>query len=192
VAQEPLRPEGVVGGPPGEVVWLFHDPEREWTISLSRASLALEAATYVDFDHFAGELADILRTVHQIFEPRTEVRLGVRYVNRIEDDRLEKRGVDFFVNEKLAGPVGGDLGDDLLSSRCELRFRERGGHVAIRHGLIEPTTYLLDFDHFAEGERDFVPKTIVERVKRFHSLIERLFVWSVSERYLKELQGGKR
>ena len=62
--------------------------------------------------------------------------------------------------------------------------------MVIRHGLIEPTTYLLDFDHFIEGERDFSPPDIVKRVNRFHGLIERLFVWAVSERYLKELKVG--
>jgi uncharacterized protein (TIGR04255 family) len=191
-AMEPLKAEGVAGGPAGETIWLFRDPERQWTVSLTRASLALEAVTYLDFDHFAGELATVLRNFDKVFEPRTEVRLGVRYVNRIEDDRLEKRGIEFFINEKLAGPVGGELGSDLVGSRCELRFRERSGHVAIHHGLIEPSTYLLDFDHFSEGERDFVPRTIVERVKRFHGLIERLFVWSISDRYLKELQGARR
>ena len=92
----------------------------------------------------------------------------------------------------MTGPVGGELGSDLLSSLCEMRFGEKDGQVTIRHGLVEPTTYLLDFDHFSEGERDFAPKSIVTRVKRFHGLIERLFVWSISDRYLNELKGAKR
>ena len=193
VAQDAPRAVGAgVVGAAGESTWLFRDGERGWTISLTPSSLGLEAITYVDFDDFAAELSKVLRTLEAVFEPRIEVRLGVRYINRIEDDRLQKRGIDFFVNEQLASPVGADLGTDLQHSLCELRFRERGGWMAIRHGLVESSTYLLDFDHFTEGERDFVPKTIVTRVKRFHSLIERLFVWSLSERYLKELKGGDR
>jgi uncharacterized protein (TIGR04255 family) len=170
--------------------WLFHDNERGWTVSITSTSLGLEATTYVDFDDFVGELKQVLRDLEEIFEPQTEVRLGVRYVNRIEDERLPKRGIAFFVNEQLAGPVGKGLGNELHHSLCELRFRERETWVALRHGLIEPTTYLLDFDHFAEGERDFSPNDIVHRVNRFHGLIERLFVWALSERYLKELKGA--
>lgn len=188
VAQEPLRPEGDAE----KSVWLFHDDKRGWTISLTRASLALEAGTYLDFDDFAAELAEILKTMSEHFEPQVETRLGVRYINRIEDDRLGKRGIDFFINKELAGPVGGELGGDLTNSLCELRFRERNSLVAIRHGLVEPTTYLLDFDHYSEGDREFSAASIVKRVKRFHSLIERLFVWSLSERYLGELEKGKR
>ncbi len=194
VARQPLREEtgGEQEAPGQESVWLFDDPERDWTVSLTRTSLALEAVTYLDFDDFVSELRAILRPLHEVFAPRQEVRLGVRYVNRIEDDRLGKRGISFFINEQLAGPVGRDLGGDLLSSVCEMRFGERSGQVTIRHGLVEPSTYLLDFDHFSEGEREFAPKSIVTRVERFHSLIERLFVWSVSERYLNELKGADR
>lgn len=176
-------------GPAGST-WLFRDSERGWTVSVTSTSLGLEAGTYVDFDDFVSELQQVLGYLESVCEPHTEVRLGVRYINRIEDERLQKRGIAFFVNEQLAGPVGRGLGNQLQHSLCELRFRERETWVVIRHGLIEPTTYLLDFDHFIEGERDFSPPDIVKRVNRFHGLIERLFVWAVSERYLKELKVG--
>jgi uncharacterized protein (TIGR04255 family) len=175
-----------------ETVWRFEQPERDWAISLSSTSLALEAARYLDFDDFAAELARIVRALDRAFSPGHEVRLGLRYVNQIEDERLEKRGITFFVNEQLASPVGGELGNDLLGSLAELRFRERGGMLALRHGLLEPTHYVLDFDRSSSEERDFAPSSIVERVKRFHDLIERLFVWSISTRYLKELQRSAR
>ncbi len=180
-------------GPAGvrqEPIWFFRDDDRAWTVSLTTSSLGLEAETYHDFDDFAGELARVLDEAAAVFEPRTEVRLGVRYVNRIEDERLGKRGIAFFITKELASPVGGDLGDGLQHSLCELRFREHGAWLAIRHGLVEPDTYLLDFDHFVEEERDFTPTEVVRRVNGFHALIERLFVWSLSPRYLKELKGG--
>jgi len=195
VARQPLRsPGGTDGqGAAGDgSVWLFENLEREWTVSLTSDSLALEAGSYRDFDDFAGELAAILDTLHRVFAPREETRLGVRYVNRIEEERIGKRGISFFVNEQLTGPAGGELGDDLLSSLCEMRFGEKEGQVTVRHGLVEPSTYLLDFDRFSEGEREFAPKSIVTRVNRFHALIERLFVWSISERYLNELRGEER
>jgi len=192
VAQEVPRAPAKGQAGAGSSTWLFRDGERGWTVSITSTSLGLEAGAYVDFDDFAGELKQVLRNLEQIFEPQTEVRLGVRYINRIEDERLPKRGIAFFVNEQLAGPVGKGLGNELQHSLCELRFRERGAWLVLRHGLIEPTTYLLDFDHFVEGERDFSPNEIVQRVNRFHALIERLFVWALSERYLNELKGRPR
>lgn len=177
------------GSAGGDSIHLFRDPERDWTVSLTSDSLGLEAKTYHDFEDFAGELDRVLGNAAEIFAPQTEVRLGVRYVNRIEDERLQKRGIEFFIRQELASPVGSELGDELAQSLCQLRFRERGTWLAIRHGLVEPDAYLLDFDNFVEGERDFDPAGIVKRVNESHDLIERLFVWSISERYLKELQG---
>jgi uncharacterized protein (TIGR04255 family) len=188
-----IAQEGALKGPdPAGSTWLFRDSERGWTVSITSTSLGLEAQTYVDFDDFVSEFKQVLNDLEAVFEPQTEVRLGVRYINNIEDERLPKRGISFFVNEQLAGPVGRDLGNELQHSLCELRFRERETWVALRHGLVDPTTYLLDFDHFVEGERDFSPPDIVKRVNRFHGLIERLFVWSLSDRYLKELKGSRR
>ncbi len=201
LAQTPEAPQTTMARgamtpqPPGgdpETVWRFRNPERDWTISLSSTSLALEATRYLNFDDFAGELSEIVKALANTFEPKREVRLGLRYVNRIEDKRLQRRGVPLFLNEQLATPVGGDLGSDLLGSLAELRFRERGGTLAIRHGLIEPTRYLLDFDRFSAEEREFVPSSVVRRVKRFHGLIERLFVWSITDRYMKELRRSAR
>lgn len=179
-------------GPGPETVWRFEHPEGDWAVSLSSTSLALEAVRYMDFDDFAAELSRIMHGLHDVFEPRREVRLGLRYVNRIEDDRLAKRGIGFFLHEQLAGPVGGELGNQLIGSLAELRFREREGTLAIRHGLVEPTHYLLDFDRFVAEEREFAPDSVVERTRRFHGLIERLFVWSLSPRYLKELRKESR
>jgi uncharacterized protein (TIGR04255 family) len=182
-------PSGEPGaGSAADPIYLFRDQERAWTVSLSPGSLGLEAKTYHDFDDFVNELARVLSDAAEIFEPQTEIRLGVRYVNRIEDERLGKRGIQFFIRPELACPVGSELGDELANSLCQLRFRERGTWLAIRHGLIEPNVYLLDFDNFVEGERDFEPAQIVKRVNDCHGLIERLFVWSLSSRYLKELQ----
>lgn len=185
-------PPGEPGSESGAAapIYLFRDQDRAWTVSLSSGSLGLEAKTYHDFDEFAGELARVLTDAVEIFAPQTEVRLGVRYVNRIEDKRLGKRGIQFFVRPELASPVGSELGEELAHSLCQLRFRERGTWLAIRHGLVEPNVYLLDFDNFVEEERDFEPAQIVKRVNDYHGLIERLFVWSLSDHYRTELEGG--
>lgn len=178
--------------PSQETVWPFRNRERDWTVSLSSTSLALEAGLYLDFDDFAAELERILGALHDVFAPRQELRLGLRYINRIEDEQLKKRGISFFINEELARPVGGPLGSNLISSISELRFRERESTVVVRHGLIEEAAYLLDFDHFSDERRDFDPEAIVRRIQKFHALIERVFVWSLSDRYLKQLRKGNR
>jgi len=152
----------------------------------------LESADYLDFDDFAEEFKKVLAALYEVFEPQEESRLGLRYINQIEDERLASRGLAHFLRKDLVAPVGSALGADLISSLAELRFREGDGVMAIRHGLVGPTAYLLDLDRYCEESREFVPETIVERVIAYHALIKRLFVWSLSQRYLTELKGRKR
>jgi uncharacterized protein (TIGR04255 family) len=205
VAREPQVPQTVTiqFGPspisppasviPPEVVWPFEDRERGWSVSLSSSSLALEAGTYDDFDHFLAEFRSVLTALIETFEPRECSRLGLRYVNEITDERLrQQRGLHELLRSELVSPVDTELGSDLLGSLCELRFRENLGTLVLRHGLIRPDTYLLDYDYFREESDALEGKAIAQTVENFHDVIERLFVWSLSEKYLSELKERRR
>jgi uncharacterized protein (TIGR04255 family) len=177
--------------PAPEVVWRFQDDERGLRISLSSSSLALESIEqYHDFPSFSEEFGRVLNGFSTVFNAKRRLRLGLRYVNEVTDPRLSDpdRGVAHFVNAELISPVGGPFGNDLLNSLSELRLREELGAFVVRHGLVEPEKYLLDYDYFTEESRPFDSEEILERVVGFHDLIERVFVWSLSDTYLTELQ----
>jgi uncharacterized protein (TIGR04255 family) len=116
----------------------------------------------------------------------------MRYVNEIEDESLMSEGLDRFLNSALVAPVGSELGMDLLSSLSDLRFRQPDGVFALRHGLIRPDAYLLDFDYFSEDERPFDRQEIRRTGARFHDVIESMFIWSLSDDYLRRLEEGTR
>jgi uncharacterized protein (TIGR04255 family) len=172
-----------------ERVWPFEDRERGWSISLSSSSLALEASTYDDFDDFLAEFKKVLGALIATFAPREQARLGLRYVNEITGVRLQNQGLRQVLRPALLSPIGTELGWNVLGSLCELRFKESLGTLVLRHGLIRTDSYLLDFDYFTENPSAFDDKAIARTVKRFHDVIERLFVWCVSDGYLAELKG---
>jgi uncharacterized protein (TIGR04255 family) len=177
--------------PSAEVVWRFQDEERGLRISLSSSSLALESIDqYEDFPSFSEEFGRVLQGFAAVFNAKRRLRLGLRYVNEVADPRLSDpaTGVAHFVNSELISPIGGRFGNDLLSSLSELRLREGLGSFVVRHGLVEPEKYLLDYDYYAEDARPFDPGEILDRVVDFHDLIERVFVWSLSDAYLAELR----
>lgn len=176
-----------------ELVWPFEDRERGWSVSLSSSSLALEASTYDDFDDFLAEFQSVLSALIASFDPRECSRLGLRYINEIVDERLRGNGgLLVLLRRELVSPVGTELGSDLLGSLCELRFRETLGTLVLRHGLIRSDTYLLDYDYFKEESDAFNGEIITKTVERFHDVIERLFVWCLSDAYLSDLKGPKR
>jgi uncharacterized protein (TIGR04255 family) len=185
---------GLEGAPlpiPPETMWPFRDEERGWALSLSSSSIGLESIErYQHFPDFLSELEVVLAALAQTFSPKLRTRIGLRYVNQIEDsDLLQGGGLKRFLNPDLISPIGGAFGDGLVAGLSEMRFAEQDGTFVVRHGLVTPTTYLLDFDYFHEEEVGFDVGETKSRVSRFHDLIERVFVWSLSEPYLARLQG---
>jgi uncharacterized protein (TIGR04255 family) len=204
VARDPQIPQtltiqfGPLPTPPApamfapELVWPFEDRERGWSVSLSSSSLALQASAYDDFDDFLAEFQSVLSALIATFDPRECSRLGLRYINEIADERLrEAQGLLVLLRRHLVSPVGSELGSDLLGSLCELRFREALGTLVLRHGLIRNDTYLLDYDYFKEGSDEFNGEIVMKTIESFHDVIERLFVWCLSDTYLSELKGRK-
>jgi uncharacterized protein (TIGR04255 family) len=178
--------------PAGETIWRFRRRDNAWLVALSSSSLGFEAAEYGVFNEFFAEFARVLGVFQERFVPSTQTRLGMRYVNEIEEENLVSEGLDRFLNSALVAPVGSDLGTDLLSSLSDLRFRQPDGVFALRHGLIRPDAYLLDFDYFAEEERPFDRQDIRRAAAGFHDVIESMFIWSLSDEYLRRLEEGTR
>lgn len=76
-----------------------------------------------------------------------------------------------------AGAVG-------LAARTALR--PGGGELAFRHGLQRaapsaPPIYLLDFDHYEQRLRAFDVADDAERLRRFNTVVNDVFRWSITE-----------
>lgn len=201
VAREPQIPQtltiqfGPAVGSPAPVaperIWPFEDQARGWSVALSSTSLALQASSYDDFDDFAAEFRSVLNALSEVFQPKLRSRIGLRYINEVQDQRLAAGAQIFEVlRAELLSPIGSDLGFELAGSLCELRFHEDRGTLGLRHGLIRPDTYLLDFDYFNDNEIAFSSTEISDTITAFHATIERLFVWCLADGYLDELRGG--
>jgi uncharacterized protein (TIGR04255 family) len=183
-------PPPVGASPPTVVdtVWPFRDDVRGYSVSLGNSSLAVEAdAAYHDFPQFLEEFRAAVSACAEIFQPKRQIRLGLRYVNEVQDKRLAD-DVRAIINPELVAPVGSAVTGGLLRSLAELRVSESLGVFVVRHGLVDDTTYLLDFDYFSESQRDFDPQQVIETVEGFHHVIEPFFVWSLSDSYLAELK----
>jgi uncharacterized protein (TIGR04255 family) len=177
-----------------ETIWRFQHPDREWTVALSSTSIGFEATVYLDFDDFAAEFERVLEAFSAVFPVPALTRYGMRYINEIADERLveaQAESLPHFLNPLLIEPVQ-TLGGKLTSSLSDYRFDESDGTVVLRHGLVAPETYLLDFDYFCDRETEFSHPSIMKLTTEYHDVIERLFVWCLGEGYLGELRSVER
>jgi uncharacterized protein (TIGR04255 family) len=175
---------------PSETLWRFQATDSTWTVALTPTSLGFEATTYTDFNEFAAEFERVLGALAEVFSPRTQTRIGVRYINEINDERAAGPTLRSLLRDELVTPVATELGTDVISTLSDLRFRQPDGLFVLRHGLVQEMTYLLDFDYFNEEEVPFDVPAVRQRLRDYHGVTESVFVWSLQPEYLAELRDG--
>lgn len=176
-----------------ELVWVLSSEDGRTRAAVSSSSVAVESDSYDRWDLFRGHIRDVLTAVAGTVAPKRCVRLGVRYVNEIDVSRAEGNPAQMAeqLNDALLAPALA-FARPLLGSLAELRVGEDDGAVfVLRHGLVNPATYLLDFDAYIESDEDFDAELLAERVERFHDRIESVFAWSLTDAYLEALRSGR-
>ncbi len=184
-----LGPEGVQQqATPQESVWILTAEGVRAAVSAS--SVTVESSSYPEWEEFRGSIEEVLAAVHKTLAPARCVRLGMRYVNELDVKLADADPAKLArqLNVALLAPAL-SLDRKVLGSLAELRVAETDGAVfVLRHGLVSPATYLLDYDAYREASDEFDPLDMIARADRFHQRIESVFAWSLNETYLDDLR----
>ncbi len=193
VQQEPFR-------------WVFSDVSGGWSIVLATDFLALETHSYTSFQEFSQRYVEALTTCKQVFDPPLVTRLGLRYINEFRN--LELPWTDAIRPELLGVVAAPEVGEMVRRSVGEAAFEFPDREfVTMRYGLlprglaVEPSLgeeipdepfFLLDYDAYtASAPPDalqFNVDHLATLLADYHSVIHRLFHWSVTPKYLSTLE----
>lgn len=185
-------------------LWRFHDKGEAWSVTLAPSFVALQTTAYTSREEFLRRFLDVVRALEDLAAPVVFDRLGIRYVDRIQEPQnLKPDRLSELVRRDVLGIVAADLGEGALAqSLCITRFELEGAALQARWGYlpsqatidaaVEPLdkpSWVLDLDMFSEGPRDFAVDAIAESSERFASTIYRFFRWAVTEEFLREYGG---
>ncbi len=203
-----VGPQGVEQQQVAAKVYQFADANREWSVTLTANSIALEARNYTDYDDFSERVLRIVDAARKVYRIEFRQRLGLRYVNEMRHPSV-RTAEDWtsLVNPQLLGP----LADKGLSSLVNFSYQETGlqlknGKLTLRHGhFAQGTTvapppgempkeradpfYLLDFDAFDEEGRDINGHTLEELLRGYNHTMFQLLRWGVQEDLFDYLKG---
>ena len=153
-------------------------------ISLTRDFIALSVNNYSQWANFFELLKGPLEALTELYRPSYFSRIGLRYRDRIERERLNLGGVPW--HELIQPWIAGALADETIAPQVERILGEvniklpEGGAVRIVHGLDGETdklAYLIDSDFYREGQ---VPTGEVDNVLRtFNQKAGHLFRWCI-------------
>ncbi len=195
---------GVIAQPKAETLLRFRSKERDWQVSLSTEFVALDTKAYVSRTDFMDRLDEVLNVLAEVDTPAECSRVGMRYVNRLTDQKFVDHLSDW-VRPEVLGPNAFIPSEhvNLLLSVCESQFgvNETCG-AQTRWGLVPPNanmdpsypavpdpSWVLDFDMFTSQRQDFEPEAIVKEAKGFAEYAYGFFRWVCKPALLRELGG---
>lgn len=196
-----LGPDGMV---PKEAStrWRFIDVSGEWTVSLAPDFVALETTRYTSRADFFRRFAEVLEQVHAHFKPGLVERIGVRYIDRIENDGLAE--IATLVRSELAGVLQTPFRAAAVHALSENIFEVNDARLLARWGIlranrtvdpaaiepIEEPSWLLDLDMFKVGKQPFDPAAIVTEARGYAERIYCFFRWAVTPAFLVRYGGA--
>jgi uncharacterized protein (TIGR04255 family) len=191
------------GGVPQRILgpWRFQTPEEGWMVSLAHDFVALEATTYSSRADFMNRLREILVALETHVGPRTVERIGVRYVDRLNEDCLND--IATLVRPEVLGLTAHPHLGSLALSITESVFALDGCQLTSRWGLVpanatydpgavEPRpvpSWVLDLDMFRIESRRFSVDEAISDANAFSERIYTVFRWAVTDRFLERFGG---
>lgn len=209
-----LNPEHEVGlvitpqGPQSTegTIWRFYDRTNQWKLSLASGFLALDTSAYTSRDDFLERFGRALRALEQHIGIGVFDRLGVRYVDRIQERDATFGSISELFRPEVLGMLAVDPGaggelhiavSENLFHLGETKMRARCASVpkdmTVDPSILEPInarSWVLDLDMFSEGRRDFDLDVVLKNARDYAAAVYRFFRWSASNELIRRA-GGK-
>ena len=159
----------------------------------------METRAYTDWMDFSSRLDELVRLVESALEPSVEQRLGLRFIDRLEDPVIRSAdGWKGWIDDRLLGPVLHSAFGPAIKAAQQVLQLDGGDdmEVLLRHGcLLEGSPddpvwhYLLDQDCSRSGGRAFSPDDIRDGAERLHTVALAVFQTAVTQKLFKHLKG---
>ena len=170
----------------------FKTEDRLTTLSLASDSLSLATTQYRRWENFSTLLMPAIDALIDIYRPSFFQRVGLRYVNMIDRERLglAKKSWSKLLRREVVGELYlAEMEKSAVEFARNIRLNGHDGFALFfQHGLArrrvlnappQPASYRLDFDFYREGktEADHVKPTI----DILNSIVGRAFRWTISD-----------
>jgi len=162
--------------------WRLTAEDSTATVAISADSVGLEATSYPGWPVFRQAIDALIRLCAEVTHPAAELRLGLRYINRLEDPAVTTP-TDWrrWIDSRVLGLLLHQISDGILAAQEQLDVRlDDGSRATIQHGFLRDQAsgrwaYLMDFDTYREGARPFDAQAVRTAVENLHRQVLQLF-----------------
>lgn len=179
-------------------LWRFASADDAMRTTLGTSFVAFETSRYEGHAQFLAVLEEVLAAVADYIKPAQVQRLGIRYLQRLEEPSDLARLAEYMRPELLgilALPEAAS-GLDLTLTQARRVFDDattltaRWGRLPAGVGLDvgEPATgesWVFDIDVFDESRSSFDPAELIDRARRHSRRQYQFFRWAVNASFLR-------
>jgi len=192
----PAGPSSFGGGEP-QRGWRLLSEDGAWTVALLPDFFALECTGYTSWTEFRERMRNLVEAVLAHLQPTVELRLGLRYVDRIAVPVVERpQDWSGYITEHLLGPIQDSqlgLAVTSLQQLLELRGPE-DVQVLLRHGTqLDQDSgswpYILDTDCFRGDGRRLEADSLMRGTDMLHKLALQVFQAAITPQLHRLLAG---
>lgn len=198
-----ISPDGVTQLP-AETVYSWRTIDDSWHVNLSRRTVTLYGTAYTEFADFRERLSRLLGPLEQNLHVPLIERIGVRYVNRVDDPTFVDNVSDF-VQPEVMGlcSLNNSTEQAVLQSSINQATYLIGGDVLhARTGILPPgqtfdpaippvatNSWVLDLDASAERILTFDATAILEEQGRLADIAYDFFKHVSTDGFIKKFGG---
>ncbi len=186
----PLPPQVIqalrnqIGGMPHR----FMTVDRSSTIILALESLSLSTSAYTRWEEFLNLFRSPLAALNEIYKPPFFSRVGLRYINQIERDKIglaRDRSWSNLIQDQVLGELSiavFEKNADMATRQVKLTMPNNAGNILFQSGILgtsakDNRAFMIDFDFSKEGQigvNDAEPLLF-----EFHKLAGDAFRWAI-------------
>jgi len=179
--------------------WRFTTKDQAWSVTLFQDSLLLEAHAQAYGDWASGfrpRLEAAITALDTIFHPELEMRLGLRYINALSDERAI--APTFWrdrIHSAFLGPLADSrLGDHFRGSNLRANFEFEGLQGAVSVAYQQDAVYqgntavIFDADVFSQDPQEFSTPRIMSEADRLNTQALYIFQSMVTASQLEEFR----
>lgn len=187
------------------VIWRLADRQEPatWRVSLGVDFVALETWRYSSRQDFLGRLRTVLASVEARFRPAEAQRVGLRYIDRLEGEAVDRIGD--LVQGNILGILQPGIGqfeplrEATVHSMTQVQLQAEEGMIQGRWGNMPPNatydpetlqpagkpSWVLDLDMFSPHASPFRSEELVATTGAFAERIYSVFRLMVTDEFLK-------
>lgn len=181
---------------------IFHTLKSEdgWDIVLNRDAVSLSTTKYRTKEEFVDRFSKIVEAVQSNFNPNKVTRLGVRFIDRVEDDAVLKN-LNKYINPAFLGLFPDITQSSLMQSLLTI---DKKTSMNLKWGLFDPNqpipgvnihphpnvSWVLDSDIFVENFTSFDPNEITSITRDFSGSAYAMFRHVFNNNFIR-FCGGK-